>query len=144
MLAPLPLHGMAYVQERRATRCRPILEEVVRPHWPGALINEEPQMNQEHSNSFKKEPDSERHKQVVYVLMSENDAGVAGLVCGTRQRAENELRAILSEYLTHDVTGRRPSFSAEAIELFVEEVRQASICPCQDDRYWIDECPVHH
>jgi hypothetical protein len=81
--------------------------------------------------------------QTVYVVMSENSGGVAGMVCATRTRAEDELRAILAEYLTYDAAGSRPCHSPEAIEAMIEESRGATINPYRDDWYWIDVCPVH-
>lgn len=81
--------------------------------------------------------------QIVYVLMSENSGGVAGMVCATRQRAEDELRSVLGEYIDHDATGPRASHSPEAIEGMIEESRGSSINPYPDDWYWIDVCPVH-
>jgi hypothetical protein len=88
--------------------------------------------------------DSAPEVQIVYVLMSEGEGGVSGIVCATRERAENELRDILSEYTTYDAEGAKAVHSDEAIESFVQEMRQASINPCREDWYWIDECEVHH
>lgn len=81
--------------------------------------------------------------QTVFVLMSESEGGVAGMVCATRQRAVDELRDVLSEYVPYDAGDSRPSYSTEAIEAFIEESRQASINPYREHWYWIDVCPVH-
>ena len=82
-------------------------------------------------------------QETVYVVMSENSGGVAGMVCATRTRAEDELRSILAEYVTHDATGSHQRHSPEAIEAMIEESRGAIINPYRDDWYWIDVCPVH-
>ncbi|MBS0436264.1 MAG: hypothetical protein JSR75_15475 [Proteobacteria bacterium] len=89
------------------------------------------------------EPSRESAQQTVYVVMSENADGVAGMVCATRQRAEDELRSILGEYMTYDVAGARPRHSFDAIEAMIEVARGATINPFRDDWYWIDVCPVH-
>lgn len=81
--------------------------------------------------------------QTVYVVISENAGGVAGMVCATRQRAEDELRSILGEYMTYDAEGARPCHSPGAIEAMIEESRDATINPYRDDWDWIDVCPVH-
>ena len=86
---------------------------------------------------------AEASQLTVYVLMSENADGVAGMVCATRPRAEDELRRILSEHVTYDDGAPHPSHTPDAIDKLVEESRHASISPHQDDRYWIDVCPVH-
>lgn len=75
--------------------------------------------------------------------MSETSDGVAGMVCATRQRAEDELRAILAEYTTYESSGGCPRHSPAAIEAFIEEARHASINAFREDWYWIDVCPVH-
>lgn len=82
-------------------------------------------------------------QETVYVVMSENSGGVAGMVCATRMRAENELRAILAEYTIYDAAGSRQYHSPEAIQAMIEESRGATINPYRDDWYWIDVCPVH-
>lgn len=82
-------------------------------------------------------------EQTVYVLMSDGEGGVAGMVCATRQRAEAELRDILSEYVSYDDGSARPTYDQDAIEALIIESRQASINPHKDYWYWIDECPVH-
>lgn len=74
--------------------------------------------------------------------MSEYAGGVAGMVCATRQRAEDELRSILGEYMTYDAAGARPCHSPDAIEAMIEESRGATINSYRD-WYWIDVCPVH-
>lgn len=75
--------------------------------------------------------------------MSETSDGVAGMVCATRQRAEDELRAMLAEYTTYDASGGCPRHSPAAIETFIEEARHASINAFREDCYWIDVCQVH-
>lgn len=87
--------------------------------------------------------DAQASQQTVYVLMSENADGVAGMVCATRERAEDELRDVLSEYITYDERAPHPIFAADAIEAFVEQARCTCINPHEDDRVWIDVCPVH-
>lgn len=100
-------------------------------------------MNHERTANCADRSDIETPTQIVHVLMSENDDGVAGIVCATRQRAEDELREILTEYIANDANGPVPTLSEDAIESLIQEMRQTSINPSRDDRYWIDECPVH-
>ncbi len=104
------------------------------------MQNQSPTLNDEAQRLVETGPQA----QIVYVLMSEGEGGVAGIVCASRERAENELRDILSEYTTYGAAGPESMHSAEAIESFVQEMRQSSINPNRDDWYWIDECEVHH
>lgn len=80
----------------------------------------------------------------VYVVMSQNADGVAGMVCATRQRAEDELRSILGECMAYDAVDTRPCHSADAIKAMIEESRGATVNPYRDDWCWIDVCPVHN
>lgn len=100
-------------------------------------------MNQELAATTSEDCSDQAAQQTVYVVMSETSDGVAGMVCATRQRAEDELRAMLAEYTTYDASGARPCHSLAAIEALIEESRHATINAYRDDWYWIDVCPVH-
>ena len=68
-------------------------------------------------------------QETVYVVMSENSGGVAGMVCATRTRAEDELRSILAEYVTHDATGSHQRHSPDAVPAHPRRPDPASHLP---------------
>lgn len=77
----------------------------------------------------------------VFVMMGENETGFFGLVCKTKERAEAELRRILSNYKS-SADGARPLFTSREIEELIKESHNEAVTVQGSDSFWITESDV--